>query len=1008
MSVKLARFILVVLVAWAALAGTVQAQVEVIAHWSFDAPSLTLGDNGRILTAADATGNHIATGVFNGDIALANLTSVPGRFGDAAMFTNGTGFQVTNNASFSFPQIFEIMGPQAGDFSVAAWVNTTDTTTTKAIIADWGNAPANTHRFTYWFAIHNSLPRGQIRWANTPPDDTGGIPVDVITSTVAAGNPTGVTTFADGAWHHITYVWEQGPGTMDFYIDGQHAQTTTTARDPAQRYVVLSDSAVGSIGRKSDSNNFMIGALDEIWILGDALSAEEVLALATQNSVIPDILQTSNLTGSGIWTNDANWDTPLHPNNGNGGLLYEVAIGNGQTTIQPAENIVIEGLVQSGGSIISQGSLTVQANAEWTGGTLNAAGGQVTFAGTTTISGSMPKSLSGQINNTGMMTWQQGPVEFLSLPDEATELHNSGTLDFVGDGPSFVAAPGSPLLVNEPTGLLRRIGGMSPATIDVPTLNGGRVEVQSGNLHFAQGITNTPTGTIAGIGVISGNVMSSGRVAPGFSPGILTIDGNFTQQPDGELEIEVGGLLPGDQHDQLIVTGVAQLSGRLNMPIIDVPGSPPLNANDEIVILAAEGVLGKFRSFAAPNFVNEYPNLAVAVLYGPNEVRLRFATPTFNSPVFPPPPVSNWSNPGIWLGGTPDSLDIVTLQNAGPPVRIDVIDDDAFAHQLSINGGMGTFTVGVKNGNSLSVTNAVTIGQQGVVELGDPMNSGGGHLVSTAITIQAGGRLTGDGTVHGILNVGMSPSTMGEAVVSPGFGSGHLEIQGSYNQGPSGTLLMDVGSPAVGAFDTINISGDAALGGKLVFDASNFVGDAGDSFQFLAAGSFDPGANFENFFDDVETIGSNSIYIAVGVNEIATGSNLGTGSLATGTSFDGFACNLGDMNCDNEYDDIDVERFALALVNPDEFELQTLLDVGLFIQGNIAGDVDGFGGFDFDDIDDFVDLLTESGSGATVTTVLDAIARLQNPVPEPASLGLIVLGVVIVPMIRVRRKAGSR
>ena len=72
----------------------------------------------------------------------------------------------------SFPQVTEIAGPTASDFAFSMWGKVpaqNPTWDSNTIIADWGNAGAGTHRFTYWFSLANVdsnvglRPRGQIR-----------------------------------------------------------------------------------------------------------------------------------------------------------------------------------------------------------------------------------------------------------------------------------------------------------------------------------------------------------------------------------------------------------------------------------------------------------------------------------------------------------------------------------------------------------------------------------------------------------------------------------------------------------------------------------------------------------------------------------------------------------------------------------------------------------------------------------------------------------------------------
>jgi hypothetical protein len=137
----------------------IAAHAAVIAHWTFDAPSVTTDANG-IATADDATGNHHATTQLTG--TGVGIASAPGKFGEAATFNNANAngqAQAANNVWMSFPQLTEIAGASAGNFTVAAWVNVADQASwdDNPILLDWGNvaAGAGVRRFTYWFQIDN-------------------------------------------------------------------------------------------------------------------------------------------------------------------------------------------------------------------------------------------------------------------------------------------------------------------------------------------------------------------------------------------------------------------------------------------------------------------------------------------------------------------------------------------------------------------------------------------------------------------------------------------------------------------------------------------------------------------------------------------------------------------------------------------------------------------------------------------------------------------------------------
>jgi len=109
-------------------------------------------------------------------------------------------------------------------------------------------------------------------------------------------------------------------------------------------------------------------------------------------------------------------------------------------------------------------------------------------------------------------------------------------------------------------------------------LGTGEVSVQGGSFLVDEDVTisnfvDLVSGTVQGFGTIE-NDFSFGSatiatLAPGNSPGILTIDGDYTQGEFGILSIELGGTIRGDEYDALVVTGVMDLAGDLNVGFIN-------------------------------------------------------------------------------------------------------------------------------------------------------------------------------------------------------------------------------------------------------------------------------------------------------------------------------------------------------------------------------------------------------------------------------------------------------
>ena len=86
---------------------------------------------------------------------------------------------------------------------------------------------------------------------------------------------------------------------------------------------------------------------------------------------------------------------------------------------------------------------------------------------------------------------------------------------------------------------------------------------------------------------------SGGVVAPGNSPGVLTIEGDYTQGSEGILSIEIG-----DGHDQLVVNGTATLGGSLEVTLID---NYSVNPGDSFDILDFASIVGDFATINLPD-----------------------------------------------------------------------------------------------------------------------------------------------------------------------------------------------------------------------------------------------------------------------------------------------------------------------------------------------------------------------------------------------------------------------
>ena len=228
---------------------------------------------------------------------------------------------------------------------------------------------------------------------------------------------------------------------------------------------------------------------------------------------------------------------------------YTLAGGTHKGTIVPTVNF-------SFGWIGSGGSWNNPAN--WSQGAVPLDGATVTIP-----SLSSPIVYSGGVSNLMTVTSLSG----LTL--------TGGTLNLSGTGTAASSFSGFPLTL---------AGG---------TLGGG------GTLNIAMSLDVLTGGVLGGSRLIVGNVNNiGGTVAPGASPGVLTINGNYVQGPSGTLAIQLGGTAAGTQYDQLVVTGNAALGGTLAVTLLN--GFVPADGSKFSVVQCGGALSGAFASSNLP------------------------------------------------------------------------------------------------------------------------------------------------------------------------------------------------------------------------------------------------------------------------------------------------------------------------------------------------------------------------------------------------------------------------
>lgn len=261
-----------------------------------------------------------------------------------------------------------------------------------------------------------------------------------------------------------------------------------------------------------------------------------------------------HITGPGSVENAGTWimrdsatiTTGLLRNQSNGILVRQAGGGGGASISASLDN---EGLIAvESGTLSLAGSIEQLVDTTLTGGRWI-----VEAAGTLRTNGRLIHTLSGATVQIGLGSWPELQLSAVS--------NNAGL--FIPWGEVLDTGPGK-LHLNS--------GGKAslstPARLEV----GGDIEVEDVLSEIDEVYTGgLPRGFDGPIGYVAPNVNNAGDALPGGRgiPGPLHITGNYNQLPGGTLHVDIAGLTPVGQHDQLIVDGNITLDGTLRLHFLN-------------------------------------------------------------------------------------------------------------------------------------------------------------------------------------------------------------------------------------------------------------------------------------------------------------------------------------------------------------------------------------------------------------------------------------------------------
>jgi hypothetical protein len=254
------------------------------------------------------------------------------------------------------------------------------------------------------------------------------------------------------------------------------------------------------------------------------------------------------------------------------------------------------GSVTNGGTLLkSAGTFTTTIQVpfvnnhivEVRSGTLDLTGGFANFDGANLTSGTY--DVLGTFQFTGAKIVGNAATLILDGPNGkiVDEMGNNALSNFATNTAtgSFTLQNGAQLTVNTEftnAGTMTIGAASSFETALGYTQTAGSTTLQNGTIIADSTMINLQGGVLSGTGTLNGNVTNAAEIDVGTTtdPGVITINGDYSQ-PGGTLVLKIGGLNPGTDFDQLLISGQAAFAGgtltiRLINGFVPDPSNPDM------------------------------------------------------------------------------------------------------------------------------------------------------------------------------------------------------------------------------------------------------------------------------------------------------------------------------------------------------------------------------------------------------------------------------------------------
>lgn len=264
----------------------------------------------------------------------------------------------------------------------------------------------------------------------------------------------------------------------------------------------------------------------------------------------------------------------LSVSGGNALLENHGVITNSGRIDNSASLVNFHGTITTSGTLVNSASFTNAGTLTNTGSMTNSGDMQTNSPGSFENRGSFYNS--GTLSNGGGVITNRGSFEnagdvtnYGSFENAGTlnnhghlanngSLTNSGTLTNAGSISNYGTLTNSRDLTND--------GGLV-ATFDGAVFNNSGKYAQLAGVTTVNGLFSSAStvevdgGILGGTGTLQGNVLMNATMAPGDYLGAFHIQGNYTQTKGSIFDVQLAGLQPGVEYDQLLISGLALING---------------------------------------------------------------------------------------------------------------------------------------------------------------------------------------------------------------------------------------------------------------------------------------------------------------------------------------------------------------------------------------------------------------------------------------------------------------